>query len=460
MKLHQKLLVPLLAVFLAVVGYVYLAWIPALRDDAEAEVLNTLSHHLDSISEGLVPLMLASQIDVVHENMNALLATNPDWREVIVTDKAGRQIFPLIGKKPPPPTPDQVLHRFDKPVSIGPVELGRLTVVVDRGPGVQRLRQRMSELGVAFVVLALIMLVGAMVVLEGAVLVPVRRLALASKALARRDFSTPLPQASADEVGTLVSTFAEMRESRRETEQALQDKTAELERSNIELEQFAYVASHDLREPLRQVSSYVTLLERRYADKLDDEAREFIAFARDGAERMNQLIVDLLEYSRIGRIERPRETVVLRQVVDDAVLPLGVEIETAGAEVAVDASVDAAPPVPGYREELVRLLQNLVHNAVKYRRPDCPPRIAVSAATGADGVTVSVADNGIGIAPEHFERIFMIFQRLHTRAQYSGTGIGLAICKRIVEHHRGRIWLQSTPGQGSTFHVFLPFGDA
>ena len=231
---------------------------------------------------------------------------------------------------------------------------------------------------------------------------------------------------------------------------------AELKRSNTELEQFAYVASHDLREPLRMIASYVALLERRYSAQLDAEAHEYMAFARDGAERMDRLIRDLLEYSRIGRIAQPKAEQPLKDLLADALLMLRPKLEEVGATVHVDPALDAVPSVFACRDEMVRLFQNLVGNAAKYRDPARPPVIHISARAEAGWVTVSVADNGIGIPADYFERIFLIFQRLRGREQYEGTGIGLSICKKIVERHGGRIWLDSVAGEGATFHVTLP----
>jgi PAS domain S-box-containing protein len=233
----------------------------------------------------------------------------------------------------------------------------------------------------------------------------------------------------------------------------LEAQAAELERSNAELEQFAYVASHDLRQPLRLISSYVTLLGRGYADKLDDDAREYIHFARDGAERMDRLIVDMLDYSRIGRRERPLEPVSVADVLDEALLNLDVAITESGASIQRDEGLAC---VRGDRIELVRLLQNIVGNAVKYRSPDRAPVVSVSAVESGGNWLISVADNGIGIDPTYFERIFGIFQRLHARDQYDGTGIGLAICRKIVDHHGGRIWVEPGLGLGCVFRISLP----
>jgi PAS domain S-box len=240
---------------------------------------------------------------------------------------------------------------------------------------------------------------------------------------------------------------------RRRAEEALRHKTTELERSNAELEAFAYVASHDLRQPLRTINSYLALLERALKGQLDEETSEFIGFARDGAQRMDQLIVDLLEYSRVGRKAKAFRPVALGEVVGTALLNLHVAVEEASATVTVDGPL---PVVAGDENELIRLFQNLIGNAVKYRTPDRAPVVHVACAKEDGRWMFDVRDNGIGIASEHLDRVFGIFQRLHRRDEYEGTGVGLAVCKKIVEHHGGTIWVQSEPGEGSTFRFTLP----
>jgi PAS domain S-box-containing protein len=228
-----------------------------------------------------------------------------------------------------------------------------------------------------------------------------------------------------------------------------------LARSNAELEQFAYVASHDLRQPLRQVSSYVALLERRFGDSLDADAHQFITYARDGAVRMDRLIVDLLEFSRIGRDAKPLVPVSLAEVVEEAVANLGTTITESNGRVEVPRPL---PVVKGEALDLVRLFQNLIGNAVKYSLPDRPPVVTITADEGPMSHVVTVQDNGIGIEPEYFDTIFGVFKRLHTPDKYEGTGIGLAICKKVIDQHGGRIWVESTPGHGTAFHLELPSG--
>jgi light-regulated signal transduction histidine kinase (bacteriophytochrome) len=231
-------------------------------------------------------------------------------------------------------------------------------------------------------------------------------------------------------------------------------KADELQRSNAELEQFAYVASHDLQEPLRMVSSYTQLITKRYGDKLNDEAKEFMHYVVDGAARMKQLIEDLLAYSRVGTKGKEFKPMPMEAAVRRAITNLRAAIEESSAAV----TWDPLPTVLGDEAQLAQLYQNLFGNALKFRGPGVP-RIHVSAAERDADWQFTIADNGIGIEPQYFERIFMLFQRLHTMGDYPGTGIGLAICKKVVERHGGRIWVSSTPGEGSQFHFTLPKKD-
>jgi signal transduction histidine kinase len=249
--------------------------------------------------------------------------------------------------------------------------------------------------------------------------------------------------------GAIANTllFAE----RKRMEVALREKTEKLARSNEDLGQFAYVASHDLQEPLRMVTSYVQLLAKRYQGKLDADANEFIDFAVDGAVRMRKLINDLLTYSRVGTQGKELSPTDSEAALAQSVKDLEVTIEENGALV----THDPLPTVMADRPQLGQLFQNLIGNAIKFRGNE-PPRVHISASRNGSGWIFSVRDNGIGIAPEYSDRIFIIFQRLHSRQEYAGTGIGLAICKKIVERHGGHIWVESDVGKGATFCFSLP----
>ena len=233
----------------------------------------------------------------------------------------------------------------------------------------------------------------------------------------------------------------------------LAERAKDLERSNMELQQFAYVASHDLQEPLRTIASFTQLLAKRYGDKLDDKAREFIAFAVDGSKRMQTLINDLLSFSRVGTQGRRLVSVSTDAVLDAVLKNLKRGIEESRAII----TRDPLPIVLADELQLSQILQNLIGNAIKFRRNQAAT-VHIGAERTASGWNISVRDNGIGVAPEHSERIFVIFQRLHTKTQYPGTGIGLAICKKIAERHGGRIWLEPTPGGGSTFTFSIADG--
>ena len=242
---------------------------------------------------------------------------------------------------------------------------------------------------------------------------------------------------------------------RQRAEKELKETLGELARSNAELEQFAYVASHDLQEPLRMVSSYVQLLARRYKSKLDKDADEFIGFAVDGANRMQTLINDLLTYSRVGTKGKPFQTTDCNEVFSEALLNLSAATEESGAII----TSDNLPTVMTDKTQMVQLIQNLVANAIKFRNKD-RPRIHVSSEQKNSTWVFSVSDNGIGIDSQYYERIFAIFQRLHGKTEYPGTGIGLAVCKRIVERHGGRMWVDSECGKGSRFYFTTPVSES
>jgi light-regulated signal transduction histidine kinase (bacteriophytochrome) len=238
--------------------------------------------------------------------------------------------------------------------------------------------------------------------------------------------------------------------ARKQAERQLAASAEELARSNRDLEQFAYAASHDLQEPLRLVATYCDLLKRRQGDKLDAEGREFVDYALDAAQRMQQLIDGLLDFARVGNRAPAREPTDLNDVVRDALANLELALAECGGRV----TFDKLPTVPADRTLLSQLFQNLISNALKFRA-ERPPRIVIQTLRRGQLWHFAVIDNGIGIDPRHAEKVFDIFRRLHSREQYPGTGIGLALCKRIVERHGGTIWVKSQPDKGSAFHFTL-----
>ncbi|MFI5116644.1 MAG: ATP-binding protein [Terriglobales bacterium] len=259
-----------------------------------------------------------------------------------------------------------------------------------------------------------------------------------------------------NEAGQVEGVFAAARDvtARKQAEKELARRAEELARSNADLQQFAYVASHDLQEPLRMVASYTQLLGKRYRGKLDADADDFIAFAVDGAHRMQVLINDLLAYSRVGSRGKEFASTSSESVLEAVQVNLKAAIEEAHAVI----SHDPLPTIPVDATQLSQVFQNLIGNALKFHGPE-PPRIHVSVQPEAGEWRFSVRDNGIGIEPHDADRIFVIFQRLHAGLEYPGTGIGLAITKKIVERHGGRIWVVSEPGKGSTFTFTIPMAE-
>jgi PAS domain S-box-containing protein len=261
--------------------------------------------------------------------------------------------------------------------------------------------------------------------------------------------ASPIQDAGGQIVG--VSTISRDITAQIRTEEELAQRTAELQRSNAELERFAYIASHDLQEPLRTITSYVQLLARRYQGKLDDDADELIRYAVDGANRMRQLIQGLLAYARVHTRGDCFEPVPLEEILAETLEGLQLAIEESGATI----HHGPLPVVSADPGQIGQVFANLIGNAIKFRSAE-PPAIDIRAERQNDDWLFSFHDNGIGIDPQFFDRIFIVFQRLHSMAEYSGTGLGLALCKRIVQRHGGRIWVDSRPDRGSTFFFTLP----
>jgi signal transduction histidine kinase len=342
----------------------------------------------------------------------------------------------------------------------------------ERGQAMQKLTRINAErdwtfvgmLGVFLLSVCFIVLLVHLMVLR-----PLRRLQQQARQVTEGAFNTPLTPSGPQDIRALSSGIDAMRwkivESLDNTErqrvelvkqkETLDAQAEELRRSNEELEQFAYVASHDLQEPLRKVASFCQLIEKRYGESLDERGTQYIHYAVDGAKRMQVLINDLLTFSRVGRVSDRRERVELQSCLDSALDRLEYALDECRAKIVQRP----LPAVSGDPTLLSMLWQNLVGNALKFRSPERSPEVSISWAPDPDQpgfVRVSVADNGIGIPPAFAEKVFVIFQRLHSREAYSGTGIGLALCKKIVEHHGGRIWLDPEREVGTRFIFTLP----
>ncbi|HEV2638568.1 MAG TPA: ATP-binding protein [Actinocrinis sp.] len=312
-----------------------------------------------------------------------------------------------------------------------------------------------------FAAIAAVILLLATLVFEGlrrGVTTPLGRLSADARQVADGDLGHVIAPTGPPDLRTLAGDVEGMRQRlvaeldvSDRGRRRLDEQTAELRRSNTELEQFAYVASHDLQEPLRKVASFCQLLQRRYAGQLDERADQYIAFAVDGATRMQVLINDLLTFSRVGRVNTRLSTVDLERVFAVAVEAVSMAVAESGAQI----THDPLPEVVGDATQLGMLVQNLLGNAVKFRSPDRPPQIHLSAERGEGRWNFAVADNGIGISPQYADRVFVIFQRLHTKESYPGTGIGLALCKKIVEFHGGTISVdpEHSPGTRIAFSL-------
>jgi signal transduction histidine kinase len=303
------------------------------------------------------------------------------------------------------------------------------------------------------------------VLIRTAVTRPLAALAAACRRITEGNFGERIVPRGPKDIRSIAADVEDMRqrivdelESSQSAQAALDEQAVELRRSNAELEQFAYVASHDLQEPLRKLASFSQLLEKRYGDKLDERGTEYIAYAVDGAKRMQVLINDLLTFSRVGRLNATSTEVELDATVDTALSNLSTSIEESGAQILRPSK--GLPRVDGDPTLMVMVWQNLISNAVKFRQDGVAPRIVIECDQrihddDADWL-FTVSDNGIGIPQEFADKVFVIFQRLHGRDAYSGTGIGLALCKKIVEHHGGNIWIDPSNTEGTCIRFTLP----
>ncbi|WP_426512074.1 sensor histidine kinase [Dactylosporangium sp. McL0621] len=359
---------------------------------------------------------------------------------------------PLIAN-PDPQSPLAVSSKAAFDVLRGDVNVLQQRVDAARGAGRKALDSSRHRRDTIFAIIVAGLLVGLFVIavmLQRVVLRPLERLQDSVRRVADGDFEHHVPAAGPPDLAALGADVEAMRERIVTALAESRGQEERLRRSNSDLEQFAYVASHDLQEPLRKIASFCQMLQRRYAEQLDERANQYIAFAVDGATRMQALINDLLAFSRVGRLYDNVADVDLNATMRRVRSDLEVRLESASLE------CGELPMVKGDPTLLAMLLQNLVSNAVKFRKPDEDPQIVVGVEPEDGFHRFSVQDNGIGIEPQFEDKIFVIFQRLHPRDVYPGTGIGLAICKRIVEHHGGRIWLDAAYTGGARICFTLP----
>jgi signal transduction histidine kinase len=405
----------------------------------------------------------AGQRSALTDDVDAIEQASAAWRASFADPLIAR-IIPGAPTIVDPAVADRGKTEFDGMRQLFDTQNEHLTEARDSGiVNLDGIRTWRNVVLIGIIVVLLATAIALAIVMRTAVTRPLASLAASCRRITEGNFGERIiPQGLKDiraiaiDVENMRQRIVDELESTRSTGEQLDEQTVELRRSNAELEQFAYVASHDLQEPLRKVTAFCQLIEKRYGDKLDERGVEYIAFAVDGAKRMQVLINDLLTFSRVGRLNSAYTEIELDAALDAALGNLTIAVEESGAEIV--RAGGHLPRVVGDPTLLAMLWQNLIGNAMKFRPEDQSPRIVIECVPGADdaGWLLTVSDNGIGIAPEFVDKVFVIFQRLHGRDVYGGTGIGLALCKKIVEHHGGTIWIDTSYTAGTRFRFTLP----
>jgi signal transduction histidine kinase len=457
MTLRQKLLVPQLLIAAAITAYMYGVWMPETLAEAQRTRLLLIERHLQTVEEGLAPLLLGHQLDIIHENLTALIAKNPDWVSVQLFNAQGLRLYPASTGAPARPQPPESHRRVvERNIAVSGTTLGKLAVELDIGPSLSQDRRENAKLLRLVLGLLGAMLAVAMLTLELAVRRPLRQLAEASAALSRQDFAAPLPNAGKDEVGALAGSFAAMRDSlsafNSELELRVAQRTEALGQANKELEAFTYSVSHDLRTPLRAINGYSLILREDYTESLDEEGRRYLDLVVRNTQRMSQLIDDLLSFSRASRMKFEVEAVDMGHLAQEVFD----ELREAVTSRNISLRVGDLPCVHGDSAMIRQVFRNLIGNAVKFTARQQEAVIEVLGAVEGTENVYTVKDNGAGFNMSFVNKLFGVFERLHSNEEFEGTGIGLAIVKRIIERHGGRVWAEGKAGEGAAIHFTLP----
>jgi len=482
-SLRLKLLLPLVLLAMLMGGYIGLLWAPRSFVEAEHAHIKSVSRHLDSVVEGLVPLLLGNQLDIVYENLAALQKKNPEWTRVEILASNGRRLYPFDEQGVTPSARDD-LHRIEKPMRHLDMNLGRLVVTVDMAPTIEKLRRQTEELAaLLFTMLGLVFAAMALVV-ELAVRRPLALLAEATGRLAREDFQAPLPAIGRNEVGTLVDSFAMMREAlqrqqeelreehahllaevrdreraqaevkelNQSLEQRVAQRTADLESANRDLEAFSYTVSHDLRAPLRAIHGFSQIVLNEYRDKLDAEGRRCLESVCSNSVRMDRLIDDILGFLRLGRQELTAAPIRMNELVQEVFDELLASMPGRKAKL----TVGDLPPASGDPAMVRQVVVNLLSNALKFTATREEALIEFSGVPGPVMNEYEIRDNGVGFDMRYAGKLFGEFQRLHSAKEFEGSGVGLSIVKRIVGRHGGEVAAEGRPGEGAAIRFTLP----